>query len=214
MSDVEENKGPTKAEAAGQGAKLLVDVGPIVVFVVAYNLARRFAEDGAIFWSTGAYMAAVAIALPFAWLTQKRLPPLLLFSAGIVFVFGGLTLWLQSEIFAYVKPTIINACFAAIIVGSLLAGYDIWKVVFGSVIDLPPRVGRIIAWRWAAWFVFLAVLNEVMWRNTPEAFWANFKLWGVIPLTFLFAMANAPLMMKWTGRTEEQYQEWLVTKAR
>ncbi len=205
--------GQSAGETAGQGAKLIVDVGPVVVFVAAYALASRFAE-GAIFWATGAYMAAMAVALPFAWFTQRRVPPLLLFSGCIVFVFGALTLWLQSELFAYIKPTIINTAFAVIIAGSLLAGYDIWKLVFGGVIELPKSVGRIVAWRWAGWFVFLAVLNEVMWRTTSEAFWAYFKLWGVMPLTFLFAMTNVPLTMKWTGRTDEEFQEWLVTKAR
>ena len=214
MSDAEQQTGKSKTETAGQGAKLLVDVGPVVVFVVAYNVARRLAEDGAIFWATGAYMAAMAVALPFAWFTQKRLPPLLLITAAIVLVFGGLTLWLQSELFAYIKPTIINGAFAVMIAGSLIAGYNIWKVFFGSVFELPEQVWRILAWRWAFWFAFLAVLNEVMWRTTPEAFWANFKLWGVMPLTFLFALANAPLTMKWSGRRDEEFQEWLVTKAR
>lgn len=215
MTDAEQqNTGKSKTETAGQGAKLLVDVGPVVVFVIAYNVARRLAEDGAIFWATGAYMAAMAVALPFAWFTQKRLPPLLLITAAIVLVFGGLTLWLQSELFAYIKPTIINGAFAVMIAGSLIAGYNIWKVFFGGVFELPEQVWRILAWRWAGWFAFLAVLNEVMWRTTPEAFWANFKLWGVMPLTFLFALANAPLTMKWSGRRDEEFQEWLVTKAR
>ena len=209
-----EPSGHSAGKTAGQGAKLLVDVGPVVVFVVAYNLARRFAGDDAIFWSTGAYMAAMVLALIIAWFTQKRVPALLLLTGGIVLVFGGLTIWLQSEIFAYVKPTIINGAFAVLIAGSLIAGYNVWKVFFGSVFELPAKVWRILAWRWAGWFAFLAVLNEIMWRNTPEAFWANFKLWGVMPLTFLFAMANAPLTMKWSGRKDEEFQEWLITKAR
>ncbi len=212
--DTPEPTGATKTQTAGQGAKLLVDVGPVVVFVVAYNVARRMAPDEAIFWGTGAYMVAMVIALAIAWFTQKRIPPLLLMTGGIVMVFGGLTLWLHSEIFAYVKPTIINGAFAVLIAGSLMAGYNVWKVFFSGVFELPEQVWRVLAWRWAGWFAFLAILNEIMWRNTPEAFWANFKLWGVMPLTFLFALANAPITMKWTGRTEEEYQEWLVTKAR
>jgi intracellular septation protein len=214
MTETEEKSGQSKAETAGQGAKLLVDVGPIVVFVVAYNLGRRWAGDDAIFWSTGAYMAAVAVALPFAWFTQKRLPPLLLMTAGIVFVMGALTLWLQSEIFAYVKPTIINGSFAVLIAGSLIFRYNVFKLFFGGVFELPEQVWRILAWRWAGWFTFLAILNEIMWRSTPEAFWANFKLWGVMPLTFLFGLANAPMIMKWSSRKDEEFQEWLVTKAR
>ncbi len=198
--------GQSAGETAGQGAKLLVDVGPVVVFVVTYNLAGHFGE-GAVFWATGAYMAAMAAALPFAWFTQHRVPPLLLFTGAIILLFGALTLWLESELFAYLTPTIINGAIAVLIAGSLLAGHNIWKVFFDSVFELPERIWRILAWRWSGFFLFMALLNEVMWRNMSEAFWANFKLWGVIPLTFLFFMANIPLAKKWSGKSDAEAEK-------
>lgn len=219
-SDSGAGRGQSKTKTAGQGMKLLVDVGPVVVFVSSYVIANRtVGTDTSIFWATGAYMAAMAIALPVAWFGQRRLPPLLLMTAAIVLVMGGAAILLQSKLFAYVKPTIINTAFAVLICGAQIAGYNVWKIFFGEVFDLPEKIWRILAWRWAGWFAFLAVLNEVVWRVAilqydNEPFWVGFKLWGVMPLTFLFALANTPLTMKWSGRTDEEYQEWLVTKAR
>ena len=181
---------------AGQGARLLVDVGPVIVFVVIYNLARRFRPDDAIFIGTGVFIVATLIALGYARLKQKRFPPMLVVSAVIVTLFGGAAIIFRNETFVYIKPTIINLLYAVAIFGSLLVRQNIWKLLFGSVFALPDRIWTILAIRWGLWFVFLAVLNEVIWRNFSEPFWANFKLVGVLPLTFIFALANVPITMK------------------
>lgn len=190
-------------DTAVGGAKLLIEVGPVVAFVIAYNVANRLTDGQGVFWATGVYMAAASAALAASWLTQRRVPMMLVVTTPIILVFGVLTLVFQSALFAYVKPTIINLLLASLIVGSLLVGRNIWKLFFGSVFDLPDRIWRILALRWAGWFVFLAILNEVVWRTTPEAFWANFKFFGVLPLTLLFALANTPITVKNLRAPEE-----------
>jgi len=206
-------------ETAKQSSNLWVDVGPVIVFVFAYNGARWAGAEGrtgwigeafdkgdAIFWATGAYMVAMVAALATAWVQQKRVPPMLVATSVIVLVFGALTIGLQSPLFAYIKPTIINGLFALAIGGAMLFGLNIWKFFFGEVFTLPDRIWNVLAWRWAGWFVFLAILNEVIWRTMSEDFWANFKLFGVIPLTFLFALANVPITLKWSGRSNADFE--------
>lgn len=192
--------GASAGDTLGQGAKLLVEVGPIFVFMVTYNVANRSRPDEAIFIATAVFIAATLAALAYAWLHQRRVPLMLVVTAVIVTVFGGLTLALQDAIFVKIKPTIVNLLYAAAIFGSLLVGRNIWKLLFSQVFTLPDRIWNILAARWGAWFVFLAVLNEFIWRNFSEAFWANFKFWGVMPLTIAFAMANLPITMKHSGQ--------------
>lgn len=183
--------------------QLAVDLGPALVFMVSYNLARRSDPANAIFWSTGLFMAATALALGWAFLVQKRAPPMLLVTAAIVLIFGGLTLYLHDATFAYIKPTIINLLFAAAIFGGLLVKRNVWKLLFQSAFELPDRIWTILAVRWGLFYVFLAGLNEAIWRTQTEAFWANFKVVGVIPITFLFLLANLPITLKHMGKTDD-----------
>ena len=199
-------------ETLGQGAKLLVDFGPVFVFMIAYNVANTYAKDQALFIATGAFMAATAAALLYSWLKEKRIPPMIMVSGVIVMVFGGLTLWLQDGLFIKIKPTIVNGLYASVLLGGLLVGTNVWKLLFSSVFTLPDRVWNILAVRWALWFIFLAILNEVLWRASPDAFWlqwfdtdaetfwANFKFMGVLPLTIAFALANVPITAKYLGQ--------------
>lgn len=192
---------PPKQSPIGQ---LAVDLGPAIVFMVSYNLARRYDEANAIFWSTGLFMAATLVALGYALQVQKRAPPMLLVTAAIVMVFGALTLYFHDAHFAYIKPTIINLLFAAAIFGGLLVGRNVWKLLFQSAFELPDRIWNILAVRWGLFYVFLAGLNEFIWRTQTEAFWANFKVIGVMPITFLFLLANLPITMKYMGKTNEE----------
>ncbi|MCW5725553.1 MAG: septation protein IspZ [Maricaulaceae bacterium] len=201
------------ASTAKQGGTLLVDVGPTIVFILAYNGGRALFGADAIFWATGAFMVAVTVAFLYAWRVQRRMPPMLMVTAVVVLTFGALTIWLQDPIFAYIKPTIINLMFAYAILISYAFGFNVWKALFGGVFDVPERIWTIFAIRWAVFFQFLAFLNELLWRQIgdagvseasrwfteftiTESFWANFKFFGVMPLTFLFALANIPLLMK------------------
>ncbi len=183
-------------QTAAGGLKILTDVGPIALFMIVYNIAYRSRPDDAIFIATAVFIVATLAALAFTWFRERRLSPMLLVTAVIVTVFGGLTLALQDALFIKIKPTIVNLLYAAVIFGGLAVGRNVWKMLFNSVFDLSDRVWRILAVRWGAWFVFLAILNEVIWRNFSEAFWANFKFWGVLPLTVLFAFANVPITLR------------------
>lgn len=205
---------PAEENAGEQVSKLLIDIGPVILFTLSYNVFFRMeGEDGlvgvdqAIFWATGLYMIAAAAAFIYARLVQKRISYLLMATTVLVLGMGAIALAFHSKLIIYIKPTIMNLAYAAIIFISLLAGRNVWKLAFGSMFTLPDQVWRTLAIRWAAWFVFLAILNEVIWRTMSEGFWVNFKVLGVLPLTFLFAMANGPITFKWNGKTSEDYRE-------
>jgi len=208
---------PSPLMQAAQGAlNIFIDLGPVAAFMIAFNVARNGANpDQAIFTATGVFMVATVLALAFAFLVQKRLALMPLVSSGFVLVFGALTLSLNDALFIKVQPTIMNTLYAGIILGSLAVGRNVWKVLFGAAFKLPDRVWRILAVRWACFFIFLAVLNEVIWRAPPDAFWlvwwgldaqtfwANFKFWGVMPLTLAFMVANVPITLKNLGKTDD-----------
>jgi len=198
----------------GQGAKLLVDVGPVAVFMLSYNLGKGIWGDAAIYWATGLFMAATIAALIYARISQNRFPPMLLVTAIIVGFFGAMTIYLQDPIFIYIKPTIINLLFAFAILGCFAFGYNVWKTLFGSIFEMPERAWIILGIRWALFFMLLAFLNELVWRHitdtiVPESarwfpglelteqFWVNFRFFGVYPLFFVFVLANLPITMKY-----------------
>lgn len=211
------------AKTLGQGSKLLVDVGPAAIFMITYNVAGRL-TDSAIYWATGVFMLATAVALAWAIIVQKRTPPMLIVTFVIVTLFGGMTIYLQDPIFAYIKPTIINLIFAFAILGSFAFGFNVWKALFGSIFEMPERAWFILGVRWALFFMLLALLNEVLWRHITdtvvseqarwfdgleisEAFWANFRFWGTYPLFFLFVLANVPLTLKYAQPAGEGDEE-------
>ncbi|MEN3951933.1 septation protein A [Iodidimonas sp. SYSU 1G8] len=173
------------------GLKLLLDLGPLVVFFGAY-----FA--GQIYIATGAFMVATVAAISVYWIKTRHIPANQLITLAIVLIFGGLTLWLHDDRFIKMKPTMIYALFAAILFGGLLTGRPFLKLVFEAA--FPPMVDRgwrLLTIRWACLFAALAVLNEIVWRNFSEEFWVSFKLFGFLPLTMVFAMAQIPLMNRY-----------------
>jgi intracellular septation protein len=193
-----------KARTAAQGAgNLWTDLGPVLAFVVVYNVVRRFPEgqgllskENAIYWATGVFMAAIVAVIGWTLAKGRKLPPMLIITGAIVLVFGAITLYLQDPRFAYYKPTIINLTFAAGIVGSLVIGRNIWKTAFEHAFQMSDRAWRIFALRWAAFYVVLAVVNELIWRNFSEDIWSNSKIFVTIPLFVLFMLANLPFIMK------------------
>ena len=184
--------------------KLVLELGPLVVFFFANSrgewLAAQFpvlAElGGPIFIATGLFMAATAIALTASWILTRTLPMMPLVSGVIVFVFGGLTLWLQDATFIKMKPTIVNSLFAAVLLGGLAFGKSLLGYVFDSAFRLDAEGWRKLTFRWGLFFVFLAVLNEVVWRNFSEDTWVAFKVWGTMPITVAFTLAQMPLIMR------------------
>ena len=184
--------------------KFALELGPLLVFFFANArgewLAERFPAltelGGPIFIATGLFMAATAIALSVSWVLTRTLPMMPLVSGVIVFVFGGLTLWLQDATFIKMKPTIVNSLFAAVLLGGLAFGKSLLGYVFDSAFRLDAEGWRKLTFRWGLFFVFLAVLNEVVWRNFSEDTWVAFKVWGTMPITVAFTLAQMPLIMR------------------
>ena len=191
--------------------KLVLELGPLVVFFFANSrgewLAAQFpvlAElGGPIFIATGLFMAATAIALTASWILTRTLPMMPLISGVVVFVFGALTLWLQNDTFIKMKPTIVNTMFGAILLGGLFFGKSLLGYVFNAAFKLTDEGWRQLTIRWGVFFLFLAVLNEVVWRNFSTDFWVAFKVWGTMPITILFTLLQMPLIMKHSAEPEE-----------
>lgn len=184
-----------KQEPSGT-ARLLIDVGPLLVFFLVNFLAP---VPGAlkVFVATGAFMAAMMAALVFSALRYRYISPLLLFSGVMVIVLGGLTIWLHNETFIKVKPTIYYGLVASLLAFGLATGRPLLKTVLGSAYPGLDETGwRKLTLNWALFFAVMAVVNEAVWRNSTTDFWIGFKLWGAIPATLLFALANVPMLLK------------------
>ena len=151
---------------------------------------------GPIFIATGLFMVETVIALSASWLLTRTLPIMPLVSGVVVFVFGGLTLYLQDALFIKLKPTIVNALFGIVLLGGLYFGRSLLGYVFGAAFKLDAEGWRKLTWRWGIFFLFLAVLNEVVWRNFSEATWVAFKVWGIMPITLVFTFSQMPLIMR------------------
>jgi intracellular septation protein len=181
-------------KALGQTQKFLIDLFPLMAFF-ATNWFYRGTPHDKFLWATGVLMAATAVSLIVTYLLTGTVAKMLLVTALIVGVFGGLTLYFQDEFFLKIKVTIINLFFAAILFGGVFFKQNFIKNIMGQAMELPDRVWRILTIRWALFFVGLAVLNEIIRRFTPE-YWVTFKAFGILGLTILFAVANAPYMAR------------------
>jgi len=182
----------TKTEETTTGAraqllKLAVEVGPLVLFFIVNARAG-------IFWGTGVLMVGTIITLIASRFLFDRIPVMPLISGACVLVFGGLTIWLQDDHFIKLKPTIVNGLFAAALFGGLLMGHSLLKVVFGEVFRLNEDGWRKLTLRWACFFMFLAVLNEVVWRTLSTDTWVSFKVFAIMPLTMIFALSQIGLL--------------------
>ncbi len=169
--------------------KLVLEIGPLLVFFFVNARAG-------IFWATGIFMAALIVSLLLSRLLLGRLAVMPLVTAGIVLVFGSLTLLLQDETFIKMKPTIVNTLFGGVLLGGLLFGKSLIAYVLEDSIDLTDRGWRLLSIIWGFFFLGLAVLNEIVWRNTSTDTWVAFKVWGIMPLTILFSLLQTPIMMK------------------
>jgi intracellular septation protein len=179
-------------------ARLLIDLGPLVVFF-AVNAWRG------IFSATAAFMVAIVAAMIVSKIKYRHISPLLWFSAVMVLVLGGITLWLHNETFIKIKPTIYYVMVASLLAFGLATGRNLLKSVLGSAYPgLSEQGWRLLTRNWAIFFAAMAVLNEAVWRNSSTDFWVGFKLWGFLPATLLFAVANVPMLMRHGLALEEK----------
>jgi intracellular septation protein len=176
--------------------KLVLDIGPLVLFFAANSKFGIFA-------ATGAFMVAVLIALAVSYFFTRHIAIMPVVTAVIVLVFGGMTLFLHDDLFIKLKPTIIYVLFG----GTLLAGLALDKpflsILFDQMFHLTDEGWRKLTWRWALFFFALAIANEIVWRNASTDFWVSFKLFGVVPLTFLFGALQMPLINKYSVERKE-----------
>jgi intracellular septation protein len=180
-----------------QGAsKLLIDLGPLLVFFIV-NFFAPVPAIMKIFVATGAFMVAMVIAMIFSALRYGRISPLLWFSGIMVVILGGLTIWLHQEWIIKMKPTFYYALVSGLLFFGLATGRPLLRQVLGSTYPGLDHEGWTKLTRnWAIFFALMAVLNEAVWRNSSTDFWVGFKLWGALPLTFLFAAANIPMLLR------------------
>jgi intracellular septation protein len=189
MSEISDRKSPGDAPEAKPLVKLLIELGPLVVFFLVYSRAG-------IYWATGVLMIATVLSLVASWRLFGRLLPMPVVTAVLVVVFGGLTFWLDDPRFIKVKPTIINLLFAGVLFVGLMLRRPLLKMLFGEAFNLTEEGWRKLSVRWALFFLALAALNEVVWRNFSEAAWVNFKVFGILPLTLVFAMSQIGLIKR------------------
>ena len=170
--------------------KLLIDIGPLAVFFIFYNKSGLQA-------SILPFMIATIIAVIFSYILEKKIPIMPTFGAGIVLIFGGLTIYFNNEIFFKMKPTIINFLFAAILYGGVVIKKPLLKLLLGAALKLEEEGWKILTQRWIGFFIALAILNEIVRRTQSTDMWVNFKVFGILPITFIFTMTQFPLIKKY-----------------
>ncbi len=186
----------SKSEATGAFSRIAIDMGPLIAFFGTYLLSDLFV-------ATGVFMVATVIALSIGYGLERRIAPMPLLTGIIVMIFGGLTLLLHDKQFLFMKPTIVYTMFASILFAGLATGRPLMKHLFAEVFELTEQGWTKISLRWALFFMFLALLNEAVWRNFLESFWVTFKVFGVLPITLAFGMAQIPLLRKYAPEESE-----------
>ncbi|RJF84385.1 septation protein A [Azospirillum cavernae] len=169
--------------------RLLTEAGPLAAFFIANSQAG-------IMTGTAVFMVAITIALAVSWHLERRVPIMPVVGAGFVLIFGGLTLWLQNDLFIKIKPTLVNLMFAAVLFIAHVTRRNVMKRLLGTVLALSDQGWRTLSIRWAWFFLLLAVVNEVVWRSMDTDAWVNFKVFGIMPLTLLFSALQTPLIMR------------------
>ena len=182
-----ETSGAPEVDLAKQFTKLGLELGPLVIFFLTNSYKG-------IFWATGTFMVAVTISLVLSRIIFHKIPIMPLITAVFVLVFGGLTLYLQDELFIKLKPTIVNVLFGTILLGCLTLNQLVFKVLFADAFSVTDTGWRKLQFRWGLFFLFLAVLNEIVWRNFSTDMWVNFKVFGLMPLTLIFSLTTLPIL--------------------
>ena len=173
--------------------KTVADFGPLLIFFIIY-----FNNENDLKVAIPPFIVATLIALAVVYFMEKRVPIVALTGCILITLFGGLTLYFDNKIFFYMKPTIINIIFAIVLFfGKYFTNKPLLKIFFQNALDLEDEGWRKLNYRWIYFFIFVAILNEIVWRTQSEPFWVNFKVWGLLPISFLFAASQVPLINKY-----------------
>jgi len=173
--------------------KFIADFGPLLIFFIIY-----FSYDNNLKLAIPPFIIATLIALVVIYFLEKRIPMVPLTSGILITLFGGLTLYFNNKVFFYMKPTIVNLLFAGVLFfGKYITKKPLLKIFFKNAFNLEDDGWKKLNYRWICFFIFIAILNEIVWRTQTEAFWVNFKVWGLLPISFLFAASQVPLINKY-----------------
>ena len=173
--------------------KFIADFGPLLIFFIIY-----FNNDNNLKLAIPPFVIATLIALIVVYFLEKKISMVPLTSGILITLFGGLTLYFDNKIFFYMKPTIINLLFAGVLFfGKFFTQKPLLKIFFQNAFNLEDIGWKKLNYRWICFFLFIAILNEIVWRTQSEAFWVNFKVWGLLPISFLFAASQVPLINKY-----------------
>jgi intracellular septation protein len=185
--------------------KLALELGPLVVFFLANANGERFgvADGQRIYVATAVFIVATVLSLGAGYVLVRKLPIMPLVSGAVVVIFGGLTLLLQDDLFIKLKPTIVNCLFGVTLLAGVYFRKPLLAIVLDSMFELTDEGWRKLSLRWAAFFFVLAALNEIVWRTQSTDFWVSFKVFGIMPLTVAFALAQTPLLMRYDAKKDE-----------
>ena len=173
--------------------KLAADFGPLLIFFIIY-----FNNENDLKVAIPPFIIATLISLIVIYFLEKRIPMVPLTGGILITLFGGLTLYFDNKIFFYMKPTIINLLFALVLFfGKFFTKKPLLKIFFQNAFNLEDEGWKKLNYRWISFFIFVAVLNEIVWRTRSEVFWVNFKVWGLLPISFIFAASQFPLINKY-----------------
>ena len=192
---VTETAAPPRRKALNPMLKFALELGPLALFFIVYSRVGIFA-------ATGILMASVLVTLAVSYAMLRRFPIMPLITAVIVLIFGSLTLILHDETLIKIKPTALYILFGAALFVGLWLNKPLLKILFDGALHVTDEGWRKLTWRWAFFFLALAVLNEIVWRTQTTDLWVKFKTFGFLPLTLLFALAQAPLIMKYETKDE------------
>jgi len=192
---------PVRLKALNPWLKFTLELGPLALFFIAYGQLGIFA-------ATGVLMAAVVVTLAVSYAMLRRFPIMPLVTAGIVVIFGSLTLILHDETLIKIKPTALYLLFGGALFVGLAIKRPLLKILFDGALRVTEEGWRRLTWRWAFFFLALAALNELVWRTQSTDLWVNFKTFGFLPLTLVFALAQAPLIMRCEAKGEEAGEDF------
>ena len=170
--------------------KLLIDIGPLAVFFIFYT-------RGDLKTAILPFMIATIIAVLFSYILEKKIPIMPTVGAAIILIFGGLTIYFDNETFFKMKPTIINLLFAGILYGGIILNKSLLRYLLGAALKLQDEGWDILTKRWIGFFIALAILNEIIWRTQTTDIWVNFKVFGILPITFIFTLTQFSTIKKY-----------------